>query len=121
MSVKGYRDALHDVTTELDQALDQIRDGRYNTGIEIWQRCFREGHSKLSSVDALYLKANLADVLVECGLVDAAKHVDRQIVDELTEDEDRELPLVGPKDRAILEEDMQRRYRSKLQSSSVPG
>jgi hypothetical protein len=104
---------------ELDHALDQIRRGQFNQGIEKWERCFHEGRYKLSLTDALFLKADLAAVLVESGLVENAKQFDQQILDELSEDEDNECPLVSPEDRTKLDEDIQRRYAGEVGSSAL--
>jgi hypothetical protein len=118
MPLVSYRDTLYDITSELDEALDQIRQGQCNQGIAAWQRSFLKGHSKLKLFHALDLRGSLADVLVENDLVEDARQVDRQIVQELVDDEDNDHPLLGPEERKQLYDEVQRRYGREPESPS---
>ncbi len=100
---------------DLDQALDLIRAGQANQGAEAWEKLFREG-GKRSPTEALFRKDEYAAVLFECGLVDDAMRVDREICDELDEYESLEHPPVSPQNRQKLENDVRSRYAGELGS-----
>ncbi|KXX82219.1 Major intracellular serine protease [Madurella mycetomatis] len=103
----------------LDQALDKILDGQANQGIEEWEKCFRDGRDKTSPTVALFQMADLAATLAECDLLDHARQVDQQIMDQLDEDKDSESPLVSPENRAQLYKTVDMRYADEAKTSSL--
>jgi hypothetical protein len=107
------------IMSELDRALDQIQTGQINQGIENWERCFHDTRDQLSLTEALYLQAELAQVLVDIGLIKDAKNIDQRILDQLSEDGDDEYQLVRPKDRARLDKEIEMRYARKAARSGL--
>jgi hypothetical protein len=99
-------------SAEFQQALDLLRQGFIDQGIDLWESTFKQSESSLTLVDRLWEKIEYAQTLLQVAEIDRAREVDHEIVEEIEKHSSEELEEINDDERNDLLTNIGQRWDS---------